>query len=193
MRNPEKQNENLEQKSIEQTKDILWNFWQDPNSDKKFLENPESWKNAVNAIKDDINQKANSIKNPDTKALINEKIKSFNKYVWLWKLSQEQAQELCDIYKEITSIQWTEVKESNIQWEKYQEAQQKTKTEYEQKLLDAVEKLDSLLNDNNEAQQTRIKKQIEWIASIRNLESSEAETMEEFPPFPDSQEKNPRE
>jgi len=170
MTNPEKQNENLEkqQKEINEVKNSLLNFWKDPEKDKKFIESPNSWNIAVSAIEDDVKEKSKSIKNSETKLAIEWKLKEIEKFKKVWKLAQEEAFMLSIIYKEISSLQWTEIKENNIQTEKAKEARDKAEKDYAKKLLSATEILAEVLKTNELKQQEKIKKQIEQSALARN-------------------------
>lgn len=182
-KNPEFSNNDLENqvKNTKEIKDSLVDFWKNPDNYKKFLENPKSWENSVNAIKWDIDEKTKSIKNPENKAKIDEKIKWLEKYSKLGKLNPEQAQELSNVYKEIASIQWTEVKEDNIQWEEVHKSIEAKNEDYSKKLLDAVERLDKLLANHSEEAQKKVENDINKSKQAREIPWEEPPSLDDFP------------
>ncbi len=141
MRDLEQQKDDLEkQESLENTKRSLLNFWTDPKKDKEFMENPNSWNIAVSAIKDDIKEKSKSIKSDETKRLIDEKLASIEKIGNIGKLDLIQAQFFSLLYQEISSLQWTEIKENYIQSEEYRKEKEKLDDEKLKILIEALEK-----------------------------------------------------
>lgn len=178
-------------KNNKETIDVLANFWKNSDNDKKFLENPKAWENAVNAIKWDINEKTKSIKSPENRAKIDEKLKWLEKYSKLWKLNTTQAQELSSAYKEIASIQWTEVKQDNIQGEQAKNSREKQEQDYVKKLLDAVEKFDKLLASHSEEAQNKLKSDSEKMELARSKQK-EPESAYENLEIPTSQKESPK-
>lgn len=170
-----------EQKSKKESKEALLNFWKDAEMDKKFLNNPQSGKNALSAIQWDIEEKTKSIKNPDNKAKIESKLKWLEKYASLGKLNPSQAQELADVYKEIASIQGTEVKEDNIQSEAAHTMIENKNMQYEAKLDEATERLEKLLANHSEEAQNKIQKSLEKSQEARNIPQESPPNLDDFP------------
>lgn len=179
----ESKNDNweLDEKNKKESKEALVNFWKDSENDKKFLENPQSGKNAINAIKWDIETKTKSIKNPDNKAKIEAKLQWLEKYAKPGKLQPSEAQELSNVYQEISAIQWTEVKEDNIQWENAQKVMEHSESEYESKLDDAIARLEKLLISHNDEAQNKLQQSLKNSQEARNIPQETPPSLDDFP------------
>lgn len=168
-------------KNEKEVRDNLASFWKNPEEDKKFLEDPKWWEKAVSAIKWDIEEKTKSIKNPENRAKIDEKLKWLEKYWKIGKLNSEQAQELSNVYKEIASIQWTEVKEDNIQWEEAHKAIEAKNQDYTKKLDNAIERLDKLLKNHNEESIKKVESDLNKSKEARNIPQEQPPSLDDFP------------
>lgn len=179
----ESKNDNweLDEKNKKESKEALVNFWKDSENDKKFLENPQSGKNAISAIKWDIEAKTKSIKNPDNKAKIEEKLKWLETYAKPGKLALSEAQELSNVYKEISAIQWTEVKEDNIQWENAQKAMENNEHDYEKKLDDAIARIEKILTTHSEEAQNKLQQSLKNSQEARNIPQENPPSLDDFP------------
>lgn len=178
-----------QKKLNKETKDNLLDFWKNSDNDKKILENPKAWENAVNAIKWDIEEKTKNINDPKSKAKIDEKLKWLEKYSKLWKLNQIQAQELSDIYKEISAIEWTEHAEDAKQWKEAQKAIEAKAEEYMKKLDIAMERLDKLLASHNEEAQKKVESDLNKSKEARNIPQEQPPSLDDFP---SSQKESPK-
>lgn len=169
------------QKQQEKTKNALDGFWEDKELSKKLLEDPKWWENAVSAIKWDIEEKTKNINDPKTKELVNDKMKSLDKYSKIGKLNEAQAKELSDIYKEISSLEWTEAKEWAQGWEDAKKSIDAKNQDYAQKLTDAVEKLDKLMKSHHEEAQAKVKADLQKAQEARNNPPEDLPNLDTLP------------
>lgn len=174
--NPEEQ----KQKEQETLKWIL-DFNTDSKESQEFL-NKTKWSDVVDAMKSDISSKTANINDEKTKKEIEEIIKWFDKYAKLWKLSDDQAKELSDIYKKIDGKLGTEGGENAAATKWFQDKETENKDKYT-KLLDAVKSLDTFLKGNHEKKMKEVAAQLkvktpeeekptwnplEWMVSEKN-------------------------
>ena len=176
-----------DQKLQKETKIDNWllNYWQTGNekADSDFLKK-YSWKVIVKSMLDDINSKSKEINNSES----NEKIQALETamkwYTKLWKLTQEQAIQLSQIYKQIDTIEATNHAEDAEWWEKTQKSMDESKKDYAQKLNNAIEKLNEFLKNNHEQAQQKIKDNSNQMQEARSQQQEPAWAYEslEFPP-----------
>lgn len=182
-----------EQKKEQETKDTLLNFWNWENENaKKLLNDPKWWEKSVKAIKDDIKEKSKEFNDPETKAKIEGLTKNIDGYAKLWKLNEEQAKELADMYKQINSVESTEHAEDAERWELAKESINKSKNDYAKNLLDATDKLDKFLKNNHEEAMNKV---TQWFKKWQKAREQQQEPPSAYESLevPPSQKESPKE
>lgn len=181
MTNPEKQNENLDEKNFEKAfEKEMWKWWE--NFDKKSFSEIVSWNRFdKNLSKEDnfkkaFNSKIDWMINKNLRNLPPDKLaelKSLQKKSNEWK----SLQELIENYKEIKETIWTRHAESK-KWEndkqnqdnkQQQEKASKNSKEFIDKLLESIkesQEIERKAKKEIEIHQTKLAKEQEWELKI---------------------------
>lgn len=159
-------------KKNQEISDWLINFWNNKEKDNDFLEKTRWW-DIVKVITDDVEKKSKGLNDPVSKAKVEDLLKNVKWYSEIWKLNEKQAREISDIYKTINSIERTEHAENAKQWEDFKKSMDSKNQEETKKLIEACEKLESLLKNHHEEAQEKIKKDGErWREARKKAEES---------------------
>lgn len=159
-------------KKNQEISDWLINFWNNKEKDNDFLEKTRWW-DIVKVITDDVEKKSKGLNDPVSKAKVEDLLKNVKWYSEIWKLNEKQAREISDIYKTINSIERTEHAENAKQWEDFKKSMDSKNQEETKKLIEACEKLESLLKNHHEEAQEKIKRDEErWREARKKAEES---------------------